>query len=85
MNNKRQAITLELAYSWKCPNCGKWNFAKAVPFSLTKEDENQIRNEMGVGPEEMGELVTSPDEVTCINPECLSIFKIQDPNEDDIK
>jgi hypothetical protein len=75
-------VLLELAFSWKCPSCGKRNFVNGVAVEWTEDD---MRAQLGVKPweevpeevrEEMSECVAAPMNVSCV---CGGRFKAVDP------
>jgi hypothetical protein len=78
-------VRLEIAFSWKCPTCGKRNFVRSVPFEWTDDD---LRAHMGLQswepiPQEVREsteCVSAPKKVTC---GCGAKFDTLDPYQED--
>lgn len=77
-----KVVSLRPAYTWKCPNCGHRNFNESVPFVCESEEEKrEILSHFGIDLSDEingmdGELLTSPDTVTCTD--CFEIFKAVD-------
>jgi len=63
-------VLMELAFSWKCPLCGKRNFVRSVPVEWSESD---LRLQLGLEPWEAipedaienTECVAAPVKVSC--------------------
>lgn len=75
-------VDLRLAYAWECPECKKMNFGLPPNISLTDDERKMVIESIGVGPENDGDLVAAPTEVTCTNPECLRSFETNIESDD---
>lgn len=71
-------IDLRYAFEWTCDECGRDNYARAVPVSLSPEEMDALSSIEGDDVRE-DELFTSPDTVTCIH--CKVTFQARMPSE----
>lgn len=59
---------LQTAYLWTCDNCGRDNFIRSIKCDeqvLDEQERQELRDEHGIQPFDIGEWVMQPDEVTC--------------------
>lgn len=53
------------AYVWDCDHCGTENFVRSVVYEPSIEERTELATAHGVSPDEIGDWVSHPDEVTC--------------------
>ena len=58
-------VELHPAYIWDCDNCGRENVVRPMPAFLDRDDEEEMREELGVDPSEQGVFLEVPGVVTC--------------------
>lgn len=75
-----QSVELIPAYFWSCEDCGEGNFERCIVFEGTLEDKQALMAELGVDPDEEGDVMSEPDEVTCRR--CGTVFETRDFGED---
>ena len=63
--NENEKVELQPAFSWTCPECGRENFHRGLVRELPPEEEQELRDEHGVQPWELGHFVTQPESVEC--------------------
>ena len=68
----RQMIALELAFSWRCPLCGKANFARGYAPEFAPDVEERIRRRAG---DAIDRLRNYPANVKCSG--CGERFKTE--------
>lgn len=66
-------VTLHIAYTWDCDECGIENVAREVRPEFSEEDLQELRQEHGVQPWQTGHFFTRPDTVVC--KECGTEFE----------
>lgn len=73
-------VELLPAYMFDCPDCGRENFARGLVPSLSEEEIEEMRAEMGLSEFDAGHFMQMPTEVSCKH--CWSKFKTKHYLED---
>jgi hypothetical protein len=60
-----ERVQLQTAFSWRCPECQKRNFAAAVARELTEDEREALVEAYGPLEEADFDLVGAPRIVTC--------------------
>ena len=71
-------VELHPAYLWDCDNCGRENLVRPTPAFLDEEEEEDLKEEWGVEPEEEGMFLQVPGEVECKY--CQAVYESVPPN-----
>lgn len=66
-------VELRPAYAWDCEECGRQNFANGICPDLSEEDVQELRDDHGIQPWEVGTWQMMPTVVKCEH--CGSEFK----------
>jgi len=75
MPNQEDFVTLQPAYLWDCPECGREVFERGCIPEMSAEEMAELREEFGIEVADQGDFVTMPDEVTC--PHCGASFSTE--------
>lgn len=67
-----EIVELRMAYEWTCPECGTDHFHRGLVPELDEEDQQQVKDQLGIEPWEEGLLMMAPEKVTC--PDCKGEF-----------
>ncbi len=62
---ERPAVELRPAFVWDCPECGEELFVRGLVPEMSEEDLQELRDEQGVQPWELGDFVMMPENVQC--------------------
>jgi len=78
-------VKIHPALSWDCPKCNKENFQRMQVAGLldgfSADVVEEIKERMGIPPDEAGDFLRHPKTLTCSDPSCLFMF--EDFNYDD--
>jgi len=80
-----ETIELRPAYAWDCDHCGRENFLRGVVPEMSPEEEQALKEEMGIESYDEGKIMLMPQIVQC--PHCNSQFQTKhyfESNEDEI-
>lgn len=58
-------IELHLAFVYDCDNCGKENFVRSIRIEADEDTMQELMEEHGVQPYEIGEYQQAPTTVKC--------------------
>ena len=82
MSDKLRRVVMHQAFRWFCLDCETENFDRAVTVEFTDPDEElRIREELGLPPGELCDVVETPPTVTCRS--CLAMFNTLDESADE--
>lgn len=73
-------IELKPAFMWDCEECGRENFARAIVPEMSEAERQELRDEHGIEPDELGEMLVMPEFVTCTS--CGTEFQSKHWGED---
>lgn len=60
-----QTVELIPAHLWICPECGRDNFIRCIIAEFSPEEEEEIREKIGIDIKDKGSFLTAPDKVIC--------------------
>jgi DNA-directed RNA polymerase subunit RPC12/RpoP len=73
---KNAEIELHDAFYFVCSECGETTFVKAMRIEMSEEDEEQLKEELGISDDQHGCFHSGPTEVTCSK--CKAEFQVAD-------
>lgn len=63
-------VKLDQCWFWNCPKCKTRNYEHGVRFTVTEEEKSELEEMLLKGDhfgEELGPMMTQPENVTCSN------------------